>query len=68
MGRAWNEDLLGVIADSDGILIVLLRGVVRTVLQSDDQTAALPGDRLKDLTGANLQVLVGQRDAASFLL
>jgi hypothetical protein len=70
MGRAWNVNLLVVIVnlDSDGLVIVPRRGVKTAVLGCRDPAAESPGGRVEDLASADLQVLLGQRDAASFFL
>ena len=70
MGRAWNGDLLGVIdiLDSDGLLIVPRRVVEMTYFRGRAPADTSPGGRVENLASANLQVLLGQRDAASFLL
>jgi hypothetical protein len=56
MWGAWNGSLLGVIVnlDSDGLRIVLRRGVAMAVFISRDPAVASPRSSVEDLAGADL--------------
>jgi hypothetical protein len=67
MGRAWNGNLLGFMSDGEGQLIIPRRGAVIAVFRARGLTPSTR-NRVEDLASADLQVLLGQSDAAPFLL
>ena len=68
MGRAWNGNLLGTVSGGEGLLIVPRLGEMMAVFRRRNPATALPGDRVEDFAGANVQVLLGQSDAPLLLL
>jgi hypothetical protein len=68
MGRAWNGNLLEITSDSGEFLIIPWSDTAVAVFRGRDPATALPGNRVEDLAGADLQILLRQGDAAALLL